>query len=57
MSEGRVTSTLDAGEAMQESVMHAATLRPDENPEDAAELGIEPALSGTTTAQGGTEET
>ena len=26
--------------------MHYATLRPDENPEDAAELGIEPALSG-----------
>jgi ribose transport system ATP-binding protein len=46
MSEGRVTSTLDAGEATQETVMHYATLRPDENPEDAAELGIEPALSG-----------
>ncbi|MGZ5329513.1 MAG: sugar ABC transporter ATP-binding protein [Actinomycetota bacterium] len=57
MSEGRVTSTLDAGEATQETVMHYATLRPDENPEDAAELGIEPALSGTGTAQGRTEET
>ena len=44
MSEGRVTGTLDAGEATQESVMHYATLRPDENPEDAAELGlVEPA--------------
>ncbi len=40
MSEGRVTGTLDAGEATQESVMHYATLRPDENPEDAAELGL-----------------
>jgi ribose transport system ATP-binding protein len=44
MSEGRVTATLDAGEATQESVMHYATLRPDENPEDAAELGL--ALNG-----------
>jgi ribose transport system ATP-binding protein len=45
MSEGRVTGTLDADEATQESVMHYATLRPDENPEDAAELGLaEPAL-------------
>jgi ribose transport system ATP-binding protein len=44
MSEGRVTGTLDAGEATQESVMHYATLRPDENPEDAAELGL--ALNG-----------
>ena len=40
MSEGRVTGTLDAAEATQESVMHHATLRPDENPEDAAELGL-----------------
>jgi ribose transport system ATP-binding protein len=40
MSEGRVTGTLDSGEATQESVMHLATLRPDENPEDAAELGL-----------------
>ena len=40
MSEGRVTGTLDADEATQESVMHYATLRPDENPEDAAELGL-----------------
>jgi ribose transport system ATP-binding protein len=46
MSEGRVTGTLDAGEATQESVMHYATLRPDENPEDAAELGL--ALNGAT---------
>jgi ribose transport system ATP-binding protein len=46
MSEGRVTGTLEAGEATQESVMHLATLRPDENPEDAAELGLaEPALA------------
>jgi ribose transport system ATP-binding protein len=40
MSEGRVTGELDADEATQESVMHYATLRPDENPEDAAELGL-----------------
>jgi ribose transport system ATP-binding protein len=46
MSEGRVTGTLEAEEATQESVMHYATLRPDENPEDAAELGLaEPALA------------
>jgi ribose transport system ATP-binding protein len=40
MSEGRVTGELGAAEATQESVMHLATLRPDENPEDAAELGL-----------------
>ena len=40
MSEGRVTGELEAAEATQESVMHLATLRPDENPEDAAELGL-----------------
>jgi ribose transport system ATP-binding protein len=45
MSEGRVTGTLDAADATQERVMHYATLRPDENPEDAAELGL--ALAGT----------
>jgi ribose transport system ATP-binding protein len=38
MSEGRITGELSAAEATQESVMHYATLRPDENPEDAAEL-------------------
>jgi ribose transport system ATP-binding protein len=48
MSEGRVTGVLDADEATQESVMHYATLRPDENPEDAAELGLtEAAVSDT----------
>ena len=41
MTEGRVTGMLDAGEATQETVMHFATLRPDENLEDAAELGID----------------
>jgi ribose transport system ATP-binding protein len=44
MSEGRVTGTLDTADATQERVMHYATLRPDENPDDAAELGL--ALSG-----------
>ncbi len=42
MSEGRVTATLSATEASQESVMHFATLRPDENPDDARELGLQP---------------
>jgi putative multiple sugar transport system ATP-binding protein len=40
MSEGRITGTLDADEATQENVMHYATMRPDENPEDAAEIGL-----------------
>jgi ribose transport system ATP-binding protein len=41
MSEGRITGLLTAGEATQERVMHYATLRPDENPADAAELGLD----------------
>ena len=41
MSEGRVTGVIPASEATQESVMHYATLRPEENPEDAAELGLD----------------
>jgi ribose transport system ATP-binding protein len=58
MSEGRVTGMLDADGATQESVMHYATLRPDENPEDAAEIGLtEPALSGTGSTDSRTEET
>jgi ribose transport system ATP-binding protein len=53
MSEGRVTGELAAGEATQEGVMHFATLRPDENPEDAAELGLtDEALSGVGTTEG-----
>src|SRR4051812_3827630 len=40
MSEGRVTGMLEADEATQENVMHYATLRPDENPQDAAEIGL-----------------
>jgi ribose transport system ATP-binding protein len=52
MSEGRVTATVDAEQATQERVMHYATLRPDENPEDAAEIGlIEPVLTGTGTTE------
>jgi ribose transport system ATP-binding protein len=51
MSEGRITGLLSADEASQERVMHYATLRPDENPEDAVELGLdEPALIGTPSA-------
>jgi ribose transport system ATP-binding protein len=51
MSEGRITGLLSAEEASQERVMHYATLRPDENPEDAAELGLdEPAVIGTPSA-------
>lgn len=38
MSEGRATAVLEAAEATQEEVMHYATLRPDENASDAAEL-------------------
>jgi ribose transport system ATP-binding protein len=41
MSEGRVTRVLDADDATQENIMHYATLRPDENPADAAELGVD----------------
>jgi len=51
MSEGRITSVLTAAEATQETVMHYATLRPDENPEDAAELGLDQSAAvGATTA-------
>jgi ribose transport system ATP-binding protein len=46
MSEGRITGTLDASEATPETVMHYATLRPDENPEDAAELGLDRRVDG-----------
>jgi ribose transport system ATP-binding protein len=42
MSEGRVTGVLSAEEASQESVMHLATLRPEESAADAAELGLAP---------------
>jgi ribose transport system ATP-binding protein len=56
MSEGRVTGELEAGEATQERVMHFATLRPDENPEDAAELGLtDAALSAAGTTEGSEE--
>ncbi|WP_199432344.1 sugar ABC transporter ATP-binding protein [Qaidamihabitans albus] len=47
MSEGRVTRVLESDEATQESIMHFATLRPDENPEDAAELGIDAGPAGS----------
>ena len=40
MSEGRITGELPAAQATQERVMHLATLRPDENPADAAEIGV-----------------
>jgi ribose transport system ATP-binding protein len=43
MSEGRITGLLTAREATQEKIMHFATLRPDESPADAAELGLEAA--------------
>ncbi|GAA4725126.1 sugar ABC transporter ATP-binding protein [Phytohabitans rumicis] len=46
MTEGRVSGILSAEEADQESVMHLATLRPNENPEDAAELGLLDLTSG-----------
>jgi ribose transport system ATP-binding protein len=47
MTEGRVSGVLDHTEATQENVMHYATLRPDENREDAAELGLLPAEAAT----------
>jgi ribose transport system ATP-binding protein len=40
MTEGRVSGILDHAEATQENIMHYATLRPDENIADAAELGL-----------------
>jgi ribose transport system ATP-binding protein len=40
MTEGRVSGILDHAEATQENIMHYATLRPDENLADAAELGL-----------------
>ena len=40
MTEGRVAGVLNQSEATQEKVMHYATLRPDENPSDAEELGL-----------------
>ncbi|HET6627848.1 MAG TPA: sugar ABC transporter ATP-binding protein [Nocardioidaceae bacterium] len=40
MTEGRVAGILNQSEATQENVMHYATLRPDENPGDAQELGL-----------------
>ena len=49
MSEGRVSGVVEQGEATQERVMHLATLRPDESPEDAAELGLVPAGAPTKT--------
>jgi ribose transport system ATP-binding protein len=55
MSEGRITSVLPAAEATQETVMHYATLRPDENPEDAAELGLDQAAAAGATATGKVE--
>ena len=40
MSAGRITGFLAAEQATQESVMHLATLRPDESDADAIELGL-----------------
>ncbi|MGH3879612.1 MAG: sugar ABC transporter ATP-binding protein [Actinophytocola sp.] len=52
MSEGRVTQVLTAAEATQESIMHFATLRPDENVEDAEELGLDPVETGAAEGEG-----
>ena len=46
MTEGRVSGVLDHLEATQENVMHYATLRPDENPDDARELGLVESAAG-----------
>jgi ribose transport system ATP-binding protein len=40
MTEGRVSAVLTRDEATQERVMHFATLRPEQDPDDAAELGL-----------------
>jgi ribose transport system ATP-binding protein len=53
MSEGRVTGVIPATEATQESVMHYATLRPEENPEDAAELGLDDLATPSTAREAG----
>ena len=45
MTGGRISKILNQSEATQENVMHYATLRPDENPDDAAELGLVAAAS------------
>ncbi|HEV7650611.1 MAG TPA: sugar ABC transporter ATP-binding protein [Actinophytocola sp.] len=52
MSEGRVTTVLTAAEATQEAIMHYATLRPDENVEDAVELGLDPVETGAVEGEG-----
>jgi ribose transport system ATP-binding protein len=57
MSEGRVTRILTAAEATQESIMHYATLRPDENIEDAVELGLDPVETGAAPESGEAEPT
>jgi ribose transport system ATP-binding protein len=56
MTEGRITGLLSATEATQEKVMHYATLRPDENPSGAAELGLDTAHAGTPAAMKGGEK-
>ncbi|GAB3570038.1 sugar ABC transporter ATP-binding protein [Spelaeicoccus albus] len=55
MSEGRITGIVDAGEATSETIMHYATLRPDENTQDAAELGLT-TQSAAGPASGATDE-
>jgi ribose transport system ATP-binding protein len=52
MSEGRVTRVLTAAEVTQERIMHYATLRPDENADDAVELGLDPTESGAAEGEG-----
>jgi ribose transport system ATP-binding protein len=52
MSEGRVTGGLSAAEPTQQTDMHNPTLRPDENPDDAADLGLDqPAAAEATTGR------
>jgi ribose transport system ATP-binding protein len=40
MAEGRVSGVLSHEDVTQEAVMHLATLRPNQNLADAAELGL-----------------
>ena len=55
MTGGRISKILNQSEATQENVMHYATLRPDENPDDAAELGLVAAASSPVGADGKVE--
>ncbi len=56
MTGGRISKILHQSEATQENVMHYATLRPDENLDDAAELGLVAAISSAAGVDGEVDE-